>query len=145
MIQNMFCKLDKRMTMKKVTGLGGVFIKAMDPKGLAAWYQRHLGIGFNGNSYVDLPFTDEKGMVSPGYNVISFFSADNNYFNPSQKQAMINLRVSDLFSLLDQLRDEGVTIVGDPLDEEYGKFGWIIDPEGNKIELWEPPAGTTGS
>ncbi|MBL7737757.1 MAG: VOC family protein [Chitinophagaceae bacterium] len=126
--------------MKKITGLGGVFIKARDPQALAAWYQQHLGIGFNGNSYIDLPFTDEQGKLTPGSNVLSFFAADSAYFNPSEKQVMINLRVHNLHELLDQLRADGVTVAGDPLNEEYGKFGWILDPEGNKIELWEPPA-----
>ena len=127
------------MSMKQVTGLGGVFIKANDPEALAAWYQKFLGIGFNNNIYVDLPFTDEEGKLTPGYNVLSFFKAHSTYFDPSDKQVMLNLRVHDLFALLDELKAEGVTIVGDPLDEEYGKFGWIMDPEGNKIELWEPP------
>jgi predicted enzyme related to lactoylglutathione lyase len=127
------------MNMKKITGLGGVFIKASDPVALASWYQEHLGIGFHNNSYVDLPFTDDSGKPTAGTNVLSFFKSDSAYFNPSEKQVMINLRVSDLHSLLDELRKEGVTIVGDPLNEEYGKFGWILDPEGNKIELWEPP------
>lgn len=125
--------------MKKITGLGGVFIKANDPKSLAAWYQEMLGIGFNNNSYVDMPFTDESGQVTPGSNVLSFFKSNSDYFNPSDKQVMLNLRVHDLFSLLDELRSKNVTIVGDPMDEEYGKFGWIMDPEGNKIELWQPP------
>ena len=135
----LFRKLVKIMSMKKITGLGGVFIKAKDPKALAAWYEETLGIAFNNNSYIDLPFTDEKGKVTPGYNVLSFFKSDADYFNPSEKQAMINLRVHDLHSLLEELKNKGVTTVGDPLDEEYGKFGWIMDPEGNKIELWEPP------
>lgn len=125
--------------MKRVTGLGGIFIKARDPKAMAAWYQEHLGIGFGSQVYVDFPFTDEEGKLTPGSNVLSFFKSDSNYFNPSEKQVMINLRVHDLFALLEQLKTEGVTIIGDPMDEEYGKFGWIMDPEGNKIELWEPP------
>ncbi len=125
------------MSMKKITGLGGVFIKANDPKTLAAWYQEVLGIGFTG-TYVDFPFTDEDGKITPGSNVFSFFKADSKYFDPSTKEVMINLRVSDLHALLDELRQKNVTIVGDPLDESYGKFGWILDPEGNKIELWEP-------
>jgi predicted enzyme related to lactoylglutathione lyase len=128
------------MSMKKITGLGGVFIKAKDPKSLAAWYQEVLGIGFNNSSYVDLPFSDEQGKITSGYNVLSFFQSDSNYFAPSEKQVMINLRVHDLFPLLEELKSKNVTIVGDPVDEEYGKFGWIMDPEGNKIELWEPPA-----
>jgi predicted enzyme related to lactoylglutathione lyase len=126
--------------MGKITGLGGVFIKANDPKALAEWYQQHLGINFNGQVYTDLPLTDEQGNVLPGYNVLSFFKVDTDYFDPSKKQAMLNLRVEGLFALLDKLKAEGVTIVGEPMDEEYGKFGWILDIEGNKIELWEPPA-----
>ena len=127
------------MNMKKITGLGGVFVKAKDPKSLAGWYQEVIGISFNNNSYVDLPFADEAGKITPGYNVLSFFPADSNYFNPSEKQVMINLRVADLFGILEELKTKNVNIVGDPVDEEYGRFGWIIDPEGNKIELWEPP------
>jgi D-3-phosphoglycerate dehydrogenase len=125
--------------MGKVTGLGGVFIKANDPKALAEWYQQHLGINFNGTSYTDFPLTDEQGTVFPGSNVLSFFKVDTDYFDPSKKQAMLNLRVEGLFELLDKLKAEGVTIVGDPMNEDYGKFGWILDLEGNKIELWEPP------
>lgn len=125
--------------MGKVIGLGGVFIKASDPKSLADWYQRHLGIDFNGNIYVDFPIADKEGKATAGYNVLSFFKEDSPYFQPSAKQAMLNLRVSGLFNLLERLKNEGVEIIGDPMDEEYGKFGWIVDPEGNKIELWEPP------
>ena len=126
--------------MGKITGLGGVFIKANDPKVLAEWYQQHLGINFNGNVYTDFPLTDEQGKVLPGSNVLSFFKVDTDYFDPSKKQTMLNLRVEGLFELLDKLKAEGVEIVGEPMDEDYGKFGWILDPEGNKIELWEPPA-----
>ncbi len=128
--------------MGKITGLGGVFIKAVDPQVLADWYQQHLGIDFNGNIYIDLPFEDKENKLTPGYNVLSFFKEDSPYFHPSTKQAMINLRVSDLSGMLEQLKNDGVEIVGDPVDEEYGKFGWIVDLEGNKIELWEPPAPT---
>lgn len=126
--------------MGKITGLGGVFIKAVDPQVLADWYQQHLGIDFNGNIYIDFPLTDKEGKLTAGYNVLSFFKEDSPYFYPSTKQAMLNLRVSGLLSLLERLKNEGVEIVGEPIDEDYGKFGWIVDPEGNKIELWEPPA-----
>jgi len=128
------------MDMKHIAGLGGVFIKAKDPKTLAAWYEEYLGIGFNNGVYVDFPFSEEDGKITPGSNVLSFFKSDSNYFAPSDKQVMINLRVYDLFALLEELKQKGVTIVGDPMDEDYGKFGWIMDPEGNKIELWQPPA-----
>jgi predicted enzyme related to lactoylglutathione lyase len=134
-----FLNYFKIMSMKKITGLGGVFIKASDPKALAAWYQEVLGIGFNGNVYVDFPFTDEEGKITPGSNVLSFFKSTSDYFDPSTSQVMLNLRVSDLLGLLDELRAKNVTITGDPLVEDYGKFAWILDPEGHKIELWEPP------
>jgi len=138
----MICTLEQTNKMGKITGLGGLFIKAIDPQALAGWYQQHLGIDFNGNIYVDFPFADKENNLTPGYNVLSFFKEDSPYFNPSSKQAMINLRVIDLFGLLDQLKSNGVEVVGDVVDEEYGKYGWILDPEGNKIELWEPPAGS---
>jgi predicted enzyme related to lactoylglutathione lyase len=125
--------------MGKITGLGGVFIKAADPQALADWYQQHLGIDFNGNIYVDFPLTDSEGKVPAGSNVLSFFKADSPYFHPSTKQTMLNLRVSDLQGLLQRLKNESVEIVGEPIDEAYGKFAWIMDIEGNKIELWEPP------
>ena len=126
--------------MERVIGLGGPFIKANDPKGLAAWYEKHLGISFNGTTYTDWQFISKDGSPRPGCNVFSFFKKDSDYFNPSEKQVMVNFIVKDLFALLAVLKEEGVTVVGEPLDEEYGKFGWILDAEGNKIELWEPPA-----
>ena len=125
--------------MERVIGLGGPFIKVNDPKALAAWYEKHLGISFNGTVYTDWPFINKDGSKKAGYNVLSFFKTDSDYFSPSDKQVMVNFIVKDLFALLDVLKEEGITIVGEPMDEEYGKFGWILDPEGNKIELWEPP------
>lgn len=125
--------------MERVTGLGGPFIKVNDPKAMAAWYEKHLGISFNGSTYTVWQFTTADGGKKPGYNVFTFFKKESDYFAPSEKQVMLNFIVKDLFGLLDVLRTEGVQIVGEPMDEEYGKFGWILDPEGNKIELWEPP------
>jgi predicted enzyme related to lactoylglutathione lyase len=125
--------------MERVTGLGGPFIKANDPKGLAAWYEKHLGIIFNGTAYTVWQFENKDGSKKQGYNVLSFFKSDADYFAPSEKPVMINFIVKDLFALLDVLKEEGVTLVGEPMDEEYGKFGWILDPEGNKIELWQTP------
>ena len=127
--------------MERVIGLGGLFIKANDPKAMTTWYEKHLGISFNGTTYTDWQFVNKDGRNKPGYNVLSFFKKNDNYFAPSEKQVMINFIVRDLFALLAVLKEEGVTIVGAPMDEEYGKFGWIIDPEGNKIELWQPPEG----
>src|SRR5688572_28777209 len=128
------------MIMPKVIGLGGLFIKAKDPKVLAAWYQENLGIDFSGGPYVVFPFKEESGEVKAGYNIVSFFKADSSYYDPSKKEVMLNLRVDDLFGLLEELKKKGVAGVGEPQDGEYGKFGWIMDPEDNKIELWEPPA-----
>jgi predicted enzyme related to lactoylglutathione lyase len=125
--------------MERVIGLGGPFIKANDPKGLAEWYEKHLGIIFNGTVYTDWQFENKDGSKKTGNNVLSFFKSDSDYFAPSEKQVMVNFIVKDLFALLAVLKEEGVTIVGEPMDEEYGKFGWIIDPDDNKIELWEPP------
>lgn len=125
--------------MERVIGLGGPFIKSKDPKGLAAWYEKHLGLSFNGTVYTSWEFSNEDGSKKAGNNVFSFFKEDSDYFGPSRKEVMVNFIVKDLFALLKVLKEEGVTIVGDPMDEEYGKFMWIMDPEGNKIELWEPP------
>lgn len=125
--------------MERVIGLGGPFIKAKDAKALAAWYSKHLGIDFKGGLYTVWPFNNGDGSERPGYNVFSFFKEDSDYFKPGQGQVMINFIVKDLFGLLSVLKEEGVEVVGEPMDEEYGKFGWVMDPEGNKIELWEPP------
>ncbi|OSZ80210.1 hypothetical protein CAP36_02865 [Chitinophagaceae bacterium IBVUCB2] len=125
--------------MERVIGLGGPFIKANDPKAMVAWYEKHLGISFNGTVYTSWEFANEDGSKRTGSNVLSFFKQDSDYFAPSEKKVMLNFIVKDLFALLEVLKSEGVQLVGDPMDEEYGKFGWILDPEGNKIELWEPP------
>jgi predicted enzyme related to lactoylglutathione lyase len=125
--------------MGKIIGLGGPFIKVKDPKGLAKWYEENLNISFNGSTYTVFPFTDSEGKPGAGYNVFSFFKSDSDYFSPSTSSVMINLRVEGLKSLLEELSAKGVQVVGDMIDEEYGKFGWILDLEGNKIELWEPP------
>jgi len=118
--------------MERVTGIGGVFLKARDPKALASWYQEHLGIQFGNGLYVDFPWTPS------GHNVFSFFKQDSNYFQPSDKEYMINFRVQNLKNLMAELEKEGVTIVGKLEEYDYGLFGHIMDPEGNKIELWEP-------
>lgn len=126
--------------MQRVIGLGGPFLKSNNPAALAAWYEKHLGIPFKGNTYAGWPFSTEYGKLKSGYNVLSFFKNDAAYFNPSDKPVMINFIVEDLLGLLAVLEEEGVTIVDKPMVEDYGKFGWILDPEGNKIELWELPA-----
>ena len=124
--------------MQKVTGVGGIFIKTKNPKAMAAWYQKHLGIEFGENLYVSFQWINHNQPEVPGNTVFSFFKEDTNYFDPGKQSYMINFRVKDLSSLLETLKKEDVQIVGEPQEYEYGKFGWIIDPEGNKIELWEP-------
>lgn len=123
--------------MTKVTGIGGVFIKANDPKALAAWYDKHLGLALGEHLYQSFEWVNENPSA-PGNTVFSFFKKESKHFDPSTSSFMINFRVKDLKSLIEELKKEGVTIVGDIMEESYGKFGWIMDPEGNKIELWEP-------
>jgi predicted enzyme related to lactoylglutathione lyase len=122
--------------MQKVTGIGGVFIKAKEPKVLAAWYQEHLGIGFDGNTYVAFDWTNDS--ANPGSTVFSFFKESSDYFKPSEKNAMLNFRVHDLDALLAALKEKNVWVDEKTESYEYGKFGWTMDPEGNKIELWQP-------
>jgi len=120
--------------MKRVTGIGGIFFKAQNPKQLAAWYEKHLGIEFGGKVYSDFQFQERE----KGWTAFSLFGADTEYFAPSEKEFMINLRVDDLDTLLEVLRAEGVHVFDETEDGDYGKFGWILDIEGNKIELWQP-------
>lgn len=128
--------------MKRVTGIGGVFFKAENPAAIKEWYEKHLGI--ENSQYGTLfKWRDNENPEERGSTVWSPFKADTEYFAPSQKQWMINYRVENLAQLLNLLRSEGVTVVGEMEEYEYGKFGWILDPEGNKIELWEPPAENT--
>ena len=124
--------------MQRATGIGGVFLKAKDPKVLAAWYDKHLGLSFGDNTYLTFTWVNENNLAVPGSTVFSFFKNDTSYFRPSESPYMINFRVKNLTALLETLKQEGVEPVGEMMDESYGKFGWIMDPEGNKIELWEP-------
>ena len=121
--------------MKRVIGLGGVFFKTKDPQKTNEWYHKHLGIpaGQYGAN-----FNWKKPDGSIGTTVWCPFKADTKYFAPSEKDYMFNYRVENLEELLKVLKEEGVTIAGEMQTFDYGKFGWIIDPDGNKIELWEP-------
>jgi predicted enzyme related to lactoylglutathione lyase len=123
--------------MENVTGIGGVFIKAKNPKALAKWYKENLGIGFTNDNYVAFKWTSENPDV-PGSTVFSFFKDDSDYFSPSKSKCMINFRVKDLHQLLITLKHKGVWVADKTEYYDYGSFGWIMDPEGNKIELWEP-------
>ena len=121
--------------MKRVTALGGIFFKTKDPEKIRQWYSTHLGIK---TDQYGACFNWRKPNGEKGFTVWSAFKDDTKYFQPSEKELMINYRVENLEELLKVLKEEGVTIVGEVEVFEYGKFGWIMDPEGNKIELWEP-------
>ena len=123
--------------MYKVTGIGGIFIKAKDPQALAAWYKENLGIDFGENSYVTFKWNENNPDLS-GSTVFSVFREGSDYFEPSQSRFMINFRVKNLHLMLFELKQKGVWVADKTQYHNYGSFGWIMDPEGNKIELWEP-------
>lgn len=120
---------------KRVTGIGGFFFKTKDPSKIKDWYNAHLGLNTDdyGSTFW---WKDEEGKKCSTQ--WSPFKEDTKYFEPSKKEFMINFRVEDLEGLMKVLKKEGVTVVGEIEEYDYGKFGWILDPEGNKIELWEP-------
>lgn len=127
--------------MKRVTGIGGVFFKAKDPKALGEWYRDHLGFDVEPWGGVAFRWASPDNPTGTGTTIWTPFKADTTYFAPSHASFMINLRVHDLHALLAQLRTEGCEVDQKVDESEYGKFGWVMDPEGNRIELWEPPAG----
>jgi len=127
--------------MKRVTGIGGIFFHARDPAALRAWYQRHLGIDVQAWGGAAFAWADPEGRPANGTTIWSVGTADSDPFAPGSATFMINYRVDDLAALLQALRDEGCTVLEKTDDSDFGKFGWVVDPEGNKIELWQPPAG----
>jgi predicted enzyme related to lactoylglutathione lyase len=127
--------------MKRVTGIGGIFFKAQDAPALRDWYRRHLGIDVQDWGGAAFTWTDDEGRPAGGTTVWSINPMENEYFAPSTAPFMVNYRVADLEVLLRTLREEGCNVVDKTDDSEFGKFGWVIDPEGNKVELWQPPAG----
>ena len=117
--------------MASVTGFGGIFLRAEDPKALYQWYERHLGVAKSEGAY-SFPVPTQHAHV-----VFALFKPDNAYFPPAQK-AMVNLQVDDLDGVLDRLIAEGVTVDAKRESYDFGKFGWVTDPEGNRVELWQP-------
>jgi len=124
--------------MKRVTGIGGVFFKAKDPAALGAWYKTHLGIDVQDWGGAAFTWADSDGKPVGGMTAWSVGDGAN--FAPSKASFMVNYRVEDLAALLEALRAEGCDILETTDDPEYGQFAWIMDPEGNKVELWQPPA-----
>ncbi len=125
--------------MRRVTGIGGVFFKAADPKQLKEWYNEHLGITPDEQGYISFEWREKDDPDKVAFTAFEAFPNDTKYFDPSSKPFMVNFRVADLHELLAQLRKEGVQVDDKIEEHEYGRFGWIMDPEGNRIELWEPP------
>jgi predicted enzyme related to lactoylglutathione lyase len=125
--------------MKRVTGIGGVFFQADDPDKLYQWYEKHLGIQREPHGHgAMMHWRENENPERRGATVWALFEKRTPYFEPSRAPFMLNYRVDDLEALLEALRAEGVTIDKHE-DSDYGRFAWIMDPEGNKIELWEPP------
>jgi predicted enzyme related to lactoylglutathione lyase len=127
--------------MKRVTGIGGIFFKAKDPVALRTWYQKHLGIDVQDWGGAAFRWADAEGNSTAGTTIWNVSDASGNYFAPSTSSFMVNYRVADLHALVHELRKEGCNVLDKTEESEYGKFGWVIDPEGNKVELWEPPVG----
>ncbi|HTK81101.1 MAG TPA: VOC family protein [Bacteroidota bacterium] len=123
--------------MKRVTGIGGIFFKCQDRDKMRDWYNTHLGVSKDPNGAMFL-WRDSENPEKKGSTVWSLFAKETKYFQPSQKDFMINFRVENLEGLVETLRREGVTIVDNVETYDFGKFVHIMDPEGNKIELWEP-------
>jgi predicted enzyme related to lactoylglutathione lyase len=121
--------------MERVSGIGGVFLRARDPAALAAWYGEHLGI--EAEDWGGAVLRSDGGETL----VWALFPADTEYLGPRDRQAMVNYRVRDVEAMLAQLRAAGVEAEG-PAENENGRFGWATDPEGNRLELWQPPAGS---
>ena len=122
----------------RVTGLGGVFFKTANKDTVCNWYRDRLGIDVQDWGGTAFRWREEENADNIGYTVWSSFEEKSDYFAPSDAPFMLNFRVADMDALLPALKDEGVTVVKGPVDEPNGKFAWIMDPEGRKVELWEP-------
>ena len=127
--------------MKRVTGIGGIFFKAKNAPAMHAWYKRHLGIDVQDWGGASFDWTDADGKPTGGTTAWTINPAESKQFAPSEASFMVNYRVADLRGLLKALKDEGCKVLEKVDESDYGKFGWVMDPEGNKVELWQPPQG----
>lgn len=130
--------------MKRVHGIGGIFIKAQDPDALREWYRRHLGIDAQDWGGISFQWHTPERPEPHGSTVWCVFPASSKYFDPSPAPFMVNYRVDDLHAVLAALREEGCAVDDKTEESEFGKFGWVMDPEGNKVELWQPPEAPAG-
>jgi predicted enzyme related to lactoylglutathione lyase len=128
--------------MERVRGIGGVFFKARDPKALLEWYRSHLGVqpapDFTGAVF---PWADQRSHDGVGSTTWAIFPSDTAYFGSGESRSMINYRVDDLDRMLEQLRSAEVEVDPRVEESEFGRFGWAVDPEGNRFELWQPAPG----
>lgn len=127
--------------MQRVTGIGGIFFKCRDPAALGEWYRVHLGIDVQAWGGAAFPWAGPENPQGVGTTIWSPFAETSGVFAPSESRFMINYRVHDLHALLAALRSEGCAVDDKVEESVYGKFGWVMDPEGHRVELWEPPAG----
>ena len=128
--------------MTGVVGLGGVFFHCTDPEATASWYRDVLGMPLNDHGGADFLHGDSAARFGSGARTIwAPFRADSGYFAPSDRPFMVNLMVDDLAAVLARLAERGVALAGDPEEYDYGRFAWVMDPNGVKVELWQPPAG----
>ena len=127
--------------MKRVTGIGGIFFKSKDAPAMHAWYKRHLGIDVQSWGGASFEAVDADGTPTGGTTAWLIAPDTSEQFAPSDASFMVNYRVDDLHALVAALKDEGCNVLDRIDDSEYGKFAWVIDPDGNKVELWEPAAG----
>lgn len=132
------------MSRQTVHGIGGVFFRAKDPKQLGDWYRQHLGFELQPWGGVVFPWK-RADTGADAYSIWSPFAEDSEYFKPSDKAYMLNLRVDDLDAMLAQLRADGCQVLDRREDGEYGRFGYVLDPEGTLLELWQPPATPPGA
>ncbi len=125
--------------MKRVTGIGGIFFKAKDAPALQAWYKRHLGIDVQAWGGASFSSIDDEGKPLDGHTIWSISPHDADTFGPSTASFMVNYRVEDARGLIKVLEEEGCQVLDTINESEFGTFAWVLDPEGNKVELWEPP------
>ncbi len=126
--------------MKRVVGIGGIFIKSKDPEGLKDWYRAHLGMDIQDWGGVVFHWSTPENPTPNGATIWSIFEESSQYFAPSKAPFMVNYRVEDLDALLETLRAEGCEVDPKTEESEFGKFGWVMDPEGHRVELWEAPS-----